>query len=300
MIRHVLLLLVAVAIGQTACTQPAPEIVRDCPTCPEMVRISAGSFTMGSSEAESTRFEVNGGNTLPQHRVTFARDFWFGRNPVTREEFAAFVSATNYRSKEDCVRFALVSKAGSWRAPGFRQTTRDPVVCVNVDDAEAYTDWLSQKTGKTYRLPSEAEWEYAARAGTTTAFYWGDSATDICRYANIGDQALKKAYGKTFRAVACDDGYAFTAPVGSFPSNPWGLHDMAGNVWQWTADCYVRDYSGAPTDGSAWKIGPADCRPVVRGGSWNFEPLYARAGVRASLGGADRNPLSGFRLARAN
>lgn len=299
MVRLVLLLVLALAASQTARAQSVPEIVRDCPTCPEMVRIKAGAFTMGIPEAESAQFKIKDDDALPQHRVTFARDFWLGRYPVTREEFAEFVSATNYQAKADC--FTLNdNKTASWRAHGFRQTERDPVVCVNVDDAEAYADWLSKKTGKTYRLPSEAEWEYAARAGTTTAFYWGDSAADICRHANIGDQALKKVQDMVSWAVACDDGYAFTAPVGSFPANPWGLHDMAGNAWQWTADCYVENYSGAPRDVSAWKVGAADCRRVVRGGSWGVEPQLARAGNRVFNGRAVRNVNSGFRLARTN
>ena len=174
------------------------------------------------------------------------------------------------------------------------------MVCVNVDDAEAYTDWLSKKTGKSYRLPSEAEWEYAARAGTTTEFYWGDSKADFCRHANIADLSLKTAWDDKIWTVACDDRYAFTAPVGSFPANRWGLYDMAGNAWQLTADCYLQDYSGAPRDGSAWKTGATNCRHVTRGGSWVEISDYARAGNRGYSPRANRSYHVGFRLARTD
>ena len=299
MVRLALLLVLALAGSQPARAQ-APEIVRDCPSCPEMVRIKAGSFTMGIQAAESAQFGTNDNYARPQHRVTFARDFWLGRYPVTRGEFAEFVTAMNFQVKADCADFETMADIRSWRSPGFQQTENDPVVCVNVDDAEAYIDWLAKKTGKTNRLPTEAEWEYSARAGTATAFYWGNSSADICHYANIKDQALRMAVDNVTWVVDCNDGYAFTAPVGSFPANPWGLHDMAGNVWQWTADNWVENYSGVPNDGSAWKIGPVGYPRVVRGGSWPYGPHVARAGSRYNRLRNDRTIVVGFRIAKTD
>lgn len=301
-VRFVFLLCVVLAASQAAGAQTAPEIVRDCPTCLEMIRVKAGSFMMGIPEAESARWLTEDANARPQHRVTFARDFWLGRYPVTREEFAGFVSATNYQANTDCFNYFAVNRTetASWRSPGFRQTERDPVVCVNVADAEAYIDWLSKKTGKTYRLPSEAEWEYAARAGTTTTFYWGDEVRDICRHANISDQSRETAKVGWAWEFDCNDGFPFTSPVGSFRPNPWGLFDMAGNARQWMADCYVEDYSGAPKDGSAWMIGAADCRRLVRGGSWDSAPCSARSGDRRVIVRSVRGGHVGFRLARAD
>lgn len=139
---------------------------------------------------------------------------------------------------------------------------------MSLEDAQAYAAWLSARTGKRYRVPSEAEWEYAARGGMSTSRYWGDDAAEVCQYGNISDAAAAEAHPdlrkEPTRLMACHDGYVYTAPVGKFAPNRFGLHDVIGNVWEWTADCYTPNFDGAPTDGSAWK---KDCeRYVVKGG----------------------------------
>ena len=143
-----------------------------------------------------------------------------------------------------------------------------------------------QQTGARYRLLSEAEWEYVARAGSRTARYWGESESGQCRYANGGDDY-----------VSCSDGHQYTAPVGSFAPNVFGLYDVLGNVWEWTQDCWNGSYSGAPTDGSAWQAG--DCgRRVLRGGSWGSDPGNLRSAFRSWFTTVNRNTYFGFRVAR--
>ena len=158
-----------------------------------------------------------------------------------------------------------------------------PVVNVSWEDAQSYVSWLSRETGEAYRLPTEAEWEYAARAGTTTKYSWGNEI-GVNRANCYGDN--------------CGDQWKNTAPVGSFPANAWGLHDMHGNVWEWVQDCWNGSYAGAPVDGSAWMSG--DCsRRVVRGGSWvSLNPRFLRAANRYRFTTGDRIIISGFRVAR--
>jgi sulfatase modifying factor 1 len=312
--RHMLAVACLVLLAGTvsAHAQGAGRIVRDCPTCPEMVQIPAGSFTMGVPAAEEEREKVPQqfrNSFESQHRVTIPRALLMGRYAVTRGEFAAFVSDTNYQRVGGCLtydkdkdgKYVWTEKAErNWRSPGFRQTDRDPAVCVSATDADAYVAWLSRKTGQSYRLPSEAEWEYAARAGTTTARFWGDDRGSACRYANVAD--LTRMTAGNFVSdpdifFQCSDGFAFTAPVGSFQPNGFGLYDMLGNAGQWTSDCWNANYSGAPSDGTAWKIG--DCgRRVPRGGSWGDGPRDVRAGMRDHLGVGDRLNDTGFRVSR--
>jgi formylglycine-generating enzyme required for sulfatase activity len=279
---------------------PAPgRSFRDCPDCPEMVAIPAGSFTMGSPAGEAGR----GNHEGPQHSVS-VRGFALGKYEVTRGQFAAFVRETGYSAGGNCYGYTgdrwEESASRDWRSPGFSQSERDPVVCVSWDDAKAYAAWLSRKTGKSYRLPSEAEWEYAARAGSTAAWYWGEDASQACGYANVGDRAVKRQYsGWTLTVHECDDGQVNTAPVGSYRANGFGLHDMLGNVWEWTEDCWNKSYDGSPRDGSAWTSG--DCnRRVLRGGSWGNPPRYVRSAYRGSATASNRSYIVGFRLARTN
>ncbi len=281
-----------------AATELAPgSVARDCPTCPELVLIPPGSFVMGVPPGEDDREGVPGysdGDARPQHTVTITRAFWLGRYPVTRGGYAAFVQDTGYQGGR-----------ASWRDPAFPQTDRDPVVDVSATDATAYAAWLSRKTGKTYRLPSEAEWEYAARAGTATARFWGDGPAEACRYANVADKTMwarwfggkYPAHSDKVRYFACDDGYANTSPVGNFQPNSFGLYDMLGNVWQWTADCWNDWYKRAPGDGSAWTTGDCAGR-VLRGGSWLSAPGVVRAGYRHLSATGFRSFDVGFRLAR--
>ncbi len=263
-------------LSRTTGLDPAVQLVTDATTRlpprgerlpfePEMVLIPAGSFRMGSTKTENKRYGWDETDNLPKHLVTFAKSFWIGKYPVTRGEYAAFVSDPGY----------AVSNA--WRDPGFLQTDHHPVVSVSAEEANAYVAWLSARTGRAYRLPSEAEWEYAARAGTRTVRYWGNRWDAAGRFTH-------------------HDGNG-TCPVGILHANSFGLHDMLGNVWEWMADCWNEDYSGAPMDGSAWTTG--DCsRRSQRGGSWNCDPSSVRAAHRDGVDTGDRGTETGFRVAR--
>ena len=249
------------------------ETFRDCATCPEMVVLPAGEFMMGSPEGESGRKDNEG----PQHRVTIPEPFAVGKYEVTVGQFAKFVQETNH-STGYC---ADNPEQGSWNNPrAFNQTNNHPVVCVSWDDASAYARWLSTETGHKYRLLSEAEWEYAARAGTTTAYYFGPMLMEnMAQYRSKG-----------------------TATVGSFPANAFGLHDMHGNLWEWVEDCWHDDYTGAPTDGSAWISGcikseGKDTR-VLRGGAWYSGPVFLRSAFRVWNYTPALYFVDGFRVAR--
>jgi formylglycine-generating enzyme required for sulfatase activity len=244
----------------------AKENFRDCPDCPEMVHIPAGNFVMGSPEIEKGREADEG----PQHTVHVPA-FSIGKYTVTFDEWDA------------CVKARGCSKNPSDQGWG---RGRRPVINVSREDVQQYLRWLSTKTGHRYRRPSEAEWEYAARAGTTTRYYWGNE---------IGEgHANCKGCGSQW------DGKQ-TAPVGSFAPNPWGLYDMPGNVWQWTQDCYHFSYNGAPADGRAWTWGD-ECRlfMTTRGGAWSDIPSSLRAAVRGSPLPTLVDNATGFRLARDN
>jgi formylglycine-generating enzyme required for sulfatase activity len=237
----------------------------------------------------------------PQHRVN-VRSFMLGKYEVTVGEFARFVNETGHRIDGGCNVWNGtkwdVDASKNWRSPGFGQGDRHPVACVSWDDAKAYTAWLSRKTGKGYRLASEAEWEYAARARTSTARHWGKDGNQGCGYANVADQTTRSQVQGITWGTTCSDGHAYTSPVGSFRTNAFGLHDMIGNVWEWTEDCWNENYSGAPTDGSSWQTGNCLIR-VLRGGSWGDDPWGARSAGRNLVTSDDRNYLIGFRVARS-
>jgi formylglycine-generating enzyme required for sulfatase activity len=298
MIVAVLLALLLAAPSVSA-QRAAGSVFQDCPDCPEMVVVPAGGFMMGGNEP---RHVLEG----PRHQVSIAA-FAIGRTHVTRTQFQRFVSATGYSAASDCTNFAASPlrdarppRDANWQNPGFEQTDADPVVCMHFVDAEAYVRWLSQRAGRTYRLPSEAEWEYAARAGTTTVRWWGDGPTGACASANVRDGTFVERLGAMVGAgstFSCRDGYATTSPVGSFRPNPFGLSDMLGNALEWVADCYHMSYAGAPTDGSAWVAG--DCsRHVLRGGSWFEGPDAMRSAFRFGLPADYRWNTYGFRVAR--
>lgn len=280
-----------------------PKTFRDCPNCPEMVVIPAGRFQMGAGPGENQHFQVpanEAGRDEPQHEVNFAKPFALAKFDVTRAEFAAFTSATNFRARAGCLTFSrgtwVPQPQATWQEPGFPQTDRDPAVCMNESEINAYLGWLRHETGKDYRLPSEAEWEYAARGGTTTAYYWGDDPNEACTYENVGDETHREKYGST-TAIPCRDGFADTAPVGSFKPNPFGLYDMLGNVFVTTADCWNETYSGAPSDGSAWMSG--DCaRHVARKAGFATAREWAlRADNRLPESSFAKRNRFGFRVA---
>jgi formylglycine-generating enzyme required for sulfatase activity len=231
--------------------------------------------------------------------VTIRHRFAIGKFDVTRDEYAQFVAETKRPDPGSCTTVnaagtGVIATSGNWHSPGFPQTGRDPAACVSWDDAQAYVSWLSAKTGHAYRLPTEAEWEYAARAGTTAARYFSDDPAEFCRHTNVADLGSSILT----KVLACSDGYVFTSPAGSFPPNQFGLHDMLGDVMNMTEDCWNANYSGAPIDGAAWLTG--DCsRRVVHGGSWDMDIRAVRSAMRRGLLTSSRDTTLGFRVARA-
>jgi formylglycine-generating enzyme required for sulfatase activity len=276
-------------------------VFKDCDGCPAMVTIPAGKFIMGSPPNEAGRDDDEG----PPHLVTIEQPFALGKTEVTVGQFRGFVKAVGYTTDaeregkcwtvNDKREWAELSGA-NWTNPGFSQGDDHPVACVSWNDARAYIAWLREKSGQRYRLPSEAEWEYAARAGTTRKWIWGVDEDDSCQMANIGDLTVKEHY-PSWTTTLCRDKYLYTAPVGSFSANRFGLHDMIGNVWEWAQDCYNKSYDNAPTDGSAWIGGDCSLR-VERGGSWGNTPAGARSAIRDGDAPTRRGSYLGFRVAR--
>jgi len=299
----------ATAPPQAAPAGAAVGAFRDCPTCPDMIVVPAGEFVLGTS-ADEPEVDRDRGETPPL-AVTMARPYAIGKYEVTVAQFRAFVSAAQYPTQGDC----RVASGGawlrlpdrSWRSPGFaaEQADNEPVVCVSWDDAKAYADWLAKTTGKPYRLPSETEWEYAARGGTTGPRYFGAHDSDeesvlslACDYANVYDASSVVELAFPYPNARCSDGHAYTAPVGSFKPNAFDLYDMLGNVREWVQDCYTASYRGRPADARAWQwAGGCELRGV-RGGSWASRPADARAAARgAELQGLRQADL-GFRVVR--
>ncbi len=265
---------------------------------PEMVEIPGGSFRMGSPANEEGRQDDEG----PVHTVTMAKPFLLGKYELTFDEYDVF--AFLIKGEGGCADGHEVS----WPSDEGWGRGKRPVINVSWQDATCYAEWLSRKTKKPYRLPSEAEWEYAARAGTETSRPWPGDVQAACRYANGLDrgsvEALKQRYAsidfEQYHPFPCSDGYAYTAPVGQFKPNLFELRDMLGNVWEWVADCYHDSYQTAPTDGSAWNDGMkcASIYRALRGGSWFFETRSVRSAFRDRYATGFRSGLIGFRLAQ--
>ncbi|HMI56608.1 MAG TPA: formylglycine-generating enzyme family protein [Gemmatimonadaceae bacterium] len=273
----------------TARRHPLGEEFDDCAGaawCPRLIVIPAGSFTMGTPANEPGFSDIEG----PQHHVT-VRSFAAGKFDVTRGQWAAFASATNRPTRHGCSWTGRTGMKpdpkGAWNDVGFTQDDSHPVVCVTWSDAQDYVRWLTERTGKRYRLLSEAEWEYAARAGTSTAFPWGATASH--EHANYGSEKCCSglALGR--------DKWEHTSPVGSFPPNAFGLFDMSGNVLQWVQDCMSSTYEGLPVDGSANEAaitlrisgdfadmnGASSCAyRMLRGGDYGDPPVMLRSGFR--------------------
>ncbi len=274
------------------------EVFRDCAECPQMVVVPAGSYRMGSPTHEEGRFDREG----PVHEVRIPEPFAVGVYEVTRGQWSAFVEETGYSAESPCWtvegdKWKEKSESREdWRHPGFSQGDAHPVVCVSWGDAQSYVKWLSVKTEEEYRLLSESEWEYVARAGTSTSSYWGDGERGQCRHANGADRAAKRRYSD-WKAASCDDGSVYTAAVGSYEENGYGLHDVLGNVAEWTSDCWNESYAGAPRDGSAWGRGVCSSR-VVRGGNWSYKSQSLRSANRWKFPIGLRNNRLGFRIAR--
>ena len=254
---------------RAASWRPGQVVSDGCDGCPEMAVIPAGSFMMGSPASEEGRRDREG----PQHRVTL-RSFALGATEVTFDEWEACVrggGCNGYRPGDQ----------------GWGRGSR-PVIWVSWEDAQAYASWLSAETGAAYRLPSESEWEYAARAGTTTPFHTGATiSTDQANYD--GDFTYGSGRLGTYRGR--------TTPVGTFAPNAFGLYDVHGNVFEWVEDCWHSDYAGAPNDGTAWTSG-GNCRRVLRGGSWFYDPRPLRSAARRRNTSEGRLDYAGFRVAR--
>jgi formylglycine-generating enzyme required for sulfatase activity/serine/threonine protein kinase len=243
---------------------PPLSVFQDCANCPLMIPLAPGKYQMGATPADNAN-KWEG----PPHVVNLTRSFAIGRHEVTVEEWQACVEA----------KACPAAAAG----PVTGEARKAPVVNLSWNDAQAYTRWLSQKTGRRYRLPSEAEWEYAIRARTAGARYWGGDRTLQCRFGNGADQSALKKDSK-LPAVECSDGFPVLAPVGAFEPNAFGLYDMAGNAWEWNEDCWRDSYGGAPADGAAVEFNGCD-RRVIRGGSWR-----ARANSLRSFGRGNSPP----------
>jgi formylglycine-generating enzyme len=274
-----------------------------------LVFIPPGRFMMGTARAELRRENMpeDWPDESPRHMVTLARGFLLGRYPVTVGEFRRFVAETGHPTPEDVYGWN-VEKAEfersdhyNWANPGFPQDDGHPVTCVSHEDAAAYAAWLSDRTRQFYRLPTEAEWEYACRAGTRTARFWGDNRDAAAEYANVADRSLAAAMKQQpdlERFFQHDDGYPFTSPLGAFRPNKFGLYDMLGNVWEWCEDHRAKNYRGAPKNGTAYTTVDGNASRVLRGGSWLDDARFVRAGSRGWDDPRSRYASIGFRVAR--
>lgn len=282
----------------SAATAHTPVAFRDCPMCPEMITLPAGEFMMGSPTSERGRSNVEG----TPRAVTIRRPFALGRFEVTVEQFSAFVSETGLTVGNTCRLIAKIDgDAVGWSEPkaSFQQPSYDaspahPVGCINWHQAQAYVAWLRRRTGKPYRLPTEAEWEYGARAGTSTAFNFGDDDTQLCAHARFADLGTPFAWRASCRSETAPWG---PLPIGTLPPNRWGLFDMHGNVWEWVEDCWTSNATEMPVDGSAFAR-PGGCEVgVVRGGSWASGPTRLRSAMRLPQMILRHDENMGFRVA---
>ena len=269
----------------------------DCADCPEMVYIPPGQFLMGAGNNELG----SGDQERPRHTVKIQNGFAASKYEITVGQFTAFVDSAGYKAEGSCLVWVgsnWENQPGkSWRNPGFAQEANHPVVCVSWNDARAYVNWLSRISGKQYRLPSESEWEYFARAGTRTSRFWGDDPALACEYANVHDETTQKVHQFAWEPHECKDGFAETAPVGRFKANAFGLYDTAGNAWEWVEDCLNTNYINAPNDGTA-RVTDDCSRRVYRGGGWSG-PSSVRSATRTGNPASYRSQLLGFRVVRS-
>jgi formylglycine-generating enzyme required for sulfatase activity len=288
------------------------DTFRDCAECPEMVVLPAGNFEMGDLHGDGDKDEK------PVRTVRIPQAFAMGKYEVTVGEFRRFVTESGYRTDAErntggdhgCYSLDKLSdRSFTWQW-GWRQSrdwqktisylTEDhPVTCISWNDAQAYIRWLAQKSGQRFRLPSEAEFEYAQRAGGTTKWPWGEDSSEACQYSNVADQTYEPGIGSWKDAHECRDGSFFVASASRFTlANPFGLHDLSGNVSEWVQDCYEENYErGQPVDGRAHEPG-ANCRRVVRGGNWSTGKPAARSAKRIIGTSGFRADFLGFRLSR--
>lgn len=269
----------------------------------EFVRIQRGKFQMGSPVGEKERVEDEA-----RHAVEITRDFYLGKYEVTCGQFRAFVKATGYRTEpqtdgegawgydKDTTKIEGRKPKYSWEYTGFTQTNEHPVVNVTWNDANAFCQWLAQRTKTAVRLPTEAEWEYACRAGSTTRFYSGDDVETLAKIGNVADATAKEKFPDWQSTIEAKDGYVFTAPVGQFRANQFGVYDMHGNVWEWCQD-WLGPYNDLSTKDPVNNSIENKGVRVMRGGSWGKRiPQISSAAHRFSGAPRSRDLDVGFRV----
>jgi formylglycine-generating enzyme required for sulfatase activity len=307
--RALLLASLALAMPQVRAQAAPEEEPRDCEACPELALVPPGQFMLGSAP-DAPELDAATGEA-PAVELAFSRPFLVSRREISVGEFRRFVEATGAKSAPGCRVWSggqwVQDHDRSWRDPGFAAPPRDdePVVCVSWEDARAYAEWLSRESGKRYRLPSEAEWEYVARGGTSFPRYWGenDSREDLalslaCDNANVYDASAVDALRLPWPNARCNDRATALAPVAQYEPNAFGVHDIIGNAREWVMDCYTASYLGRPLDARAWTWQGGCELKGVRGGSWASRPLEARAAARGAEPNLRRQSDLGFRVAR--
>jgi formylglycine-generating enzyme required for sulfatase activity len=296
--------LFAIGLSSFAALSAADVTFQDCSDCPDMTVVPAGQFLMGS---EQSAFVI--GKNRPEgpvHKVAIRRPFAAGTTEVTNKQFAAFVDATGYAPSKHCSKWkgSVTKFGGDWTDPDYGRPPKpdEPVVCVSWHDAKAYVAWLKETTGKPYRLLSEAEWEYAARAESATVWPWGTSENDVCKHANVFDRdGTKSDYAKEYALwdpVDCNDDIPRVASVASLAPNKFGLYDMIGNVWEWTEDCSLEFYSDDASDETPVQVDGVCDKRAVRGGSWLTRIDRQRPTFRGRDPEALASHIFGFRIAR--
>ena len=277
--------------------------------------IPSGEFRMGSTDADieavlkldASLTKETFADEQPQHRVRITKPFYLGVHEVTKGQFAAFVKAQNYQTDAekdgkggygfDGTTFVQKPEY-TWKNAGFPQTNDHPVVNVSWNDAVAFCEWLSAKEGKTYQLPSEAQWEYACRAGTTSLWWHGADAEGLAKIGNVADGTAKEKFS-SWNTITAKDGFVFTAPVGRFRANAFGLYDVHGNVWEWCLDGYdAKEYAARSGVTSDLLNASTGDRRVLRGGSWFNKARSTRSAFRDRYAPDVRNYITGFRVSR--
>ena len=281
------------------------EVFADCDQCPDMVVIPGGQSIMGSnkSDQEKGHFSVgeSGEYEKPEFTVSLP-NFSLAKTEITRGQFRKFIESSNYKPSSGCWLFKTIlwkfDKNRNWDNPGFSQDDHHPVVCVNWEDANAYAEWLSDTTGKKYRLASEAEWEYAARGGKQSKYFWGESISKACEYANVydvkGKQTIKNKWQKYSQ---CNDSAVYTRSVAKYKANDFGLFDMIGNVMEWVDDCWNAQHDASNTSGDSRRDGGCAKR-VQKGSHFNFSQFSLRPAARWADEPIDRSIYGGFRVMR--
>lgn len=285
----------------------AGDMFSDCMQCPQMVVIPDGQSLIGSNINDNEKGHYSAGEAgrgateKPEFTVTLPQ-FSLSKTEITRGQFKKFIESSSYSPSAGCWVFKTALwkfyKKRNWENPGFKQDDNHPVVCVNWNDAQAYVEWLSDKVDKTYRLASEAEWEYAARGGNETTFAWGNSISRACEFNNVydilGHQTIKS---KWLKNVPCEDGAIYTNSVAQYKANGFGLYDMSGNVMEWVDDCWFNHHDVSNTTGKSRRGGVCTKR-VQKGSNYQFSQLSLRPAARWSDEPNDRTIYVGFRVMR--